>query len=52
MNLSTMTTQWILDDIEHWNHIQRNHNINHPLWNEASEKLQPLFKEMAKRTSS
>ena len=41
---------YILSLIENLQAIQKTHRYTAPAWRQASEMLEPLFKEMAKRT--
>lgn len=43
-----MTKQQILKKIEYYQNIQKRNHPDTAAWQEASERLQPLFKLMAK----
>lgn len=47
--LSQLSTTKLLTEINHWQNIQRNHPPTSAAWICASESLEPMFAEMARR---
>ena len=50
--LKGVSDGYILDKIETLQEIQKTHYWKSSAWQQASELLQPLFKEMARRAQS